>query len=167
MKNGFQQTRDAVPRNSSSKRKKEILECDEFSLCEHVWTSVEAVRVQRIVAGFLRNINNVCGHWAIIEKGFKSFFLSWTQKPCIVNAFSDVDDKLVFISSAFCCQFSSMENHSALQQATLQLIQLSMLALLAFTKTTFYFCPIGPKVSFWLAFHCATLHKGRQLYIWF
>ena len=66
MKNGFQQTRDAVPRNSSSKRKKEILECDEFSLCEHVWTSVEAVRVQRIVAGFLRNINNVCGDGAII-----------------------------------------------------------------------------------------------------
>ena len=61
MKNGSQQTRDAVPRNYSSKREKEILECDEFSMCEHVWTSVEAVRVQRIVAGFLRNINNVCG----------------------------------------------------------------------------------------------------------
>ena len=40
-----------------------------------------------------------------------------------------------------------MENHSALQQTTLQLIQMSMLALLAFTKTAFYFCPIGPKVS--------------------
>ena len=40
-----------------------------------------------------------------------------------------------------------MENHSALQQTTLQLIQMSMLALLAFTKTAFYFCPIGPIVS--------------------
>ena len=96
MKNGPQQNREAVPQNSSSKREKEFLECNEFSLCEHVWTSVEAVRVQRIVAGFLRNIDNVCGHWAIIEKGFKSFLLSWTQKQCIVNAFSDVDDKLVF-----------------------------------------------------------------------
>ena len=36
MKTSSQQTRDAVPRNSSSKREKEILECNEFSLCEHV-----------------------------------------------------------------------------------------------------------------------------------
>ena len=65
-----------------------------------------------------------------------------------------------FISPAFCCQFSSTENHSALQQTTLQLIQMSMLALLAFTKTTFYFCPIGPKVGFWLASHCTYYTKA-------
>ena len=114
--NGFQQTRDAVPRNSSSKRKKEILECDEFSLCEHLWTSVEAVRVQRIVAGFLRNINNVCGHWAIIEKGFKSFLPSWTQKPMFVNAFSDVDDKLVF--HLFCILLSIFQHGKSFSTAT-------------------------------------------------
>ena len=54
-----------------------------------------------------------------------------------------------FISSAFCCQFSSTENHSALQQTTLQLIQMSMLALLAFTKTTF-FAWLDPKWAFGL-----------------
>ena len=54
-----------------------------------------------------------------------------------------------YISSAFCCQFSSTENHSALQQTTLQLIQMSMLALLAFTKTTF-FAWLDPKWAFGL-----------------
>ena len=147
MKNGFQQTRDAVPRNSSSKRKKEILECDEFSLCEHVWTSVEAVRVQRIVAGFLRNINNVCGDWAIIEKGFKSFLLSWTQKPCIVNAFSDADDKLVF--HLFCILLSIFQHGKSFSTATNNSPTYPNVnvGFVGFYQN-YFFCLIGPKVSF-------------------
>ena len=159
MKNGFQQTRDAVPRNSSSKRKKEILECDEFCLCEHVWTSVEAVRVQRIVAGFLRNINNVCGDWAIIEKGFKSFLLSLTQKPCIVNAFSDADDKLVF--HLFCILLSIFQHGKSFSTATNNSPTYPNVnvGFVGFYQN-YFFCLIGPKVSFWLAFHCTNYTKA-------
>ena len=121
-----------------------------------------SVRVQRIVAGFPRNIDNVCGHWAIIEKGFKSFLL-----------FTQLNSEAMYCECIFRCRwqigFSSLLHFVvnflawkiALQQTALQLIQMSMLALLVFTKTTFYFCPIGPKVGFWLASHCTYYTKAK------
>ena len=167
MKNGSQQTRDAVPRNYSSKREKEILECDEFSMCEHVWTSVQTVRVQRIVAGFLRNIDNVCGHWAIIEMGFQVFF-------------TQLNLEAMYCECIFRCRwqigFSSLL-HFVVNFLAWKIIQHCNKQLPNLSKCQCWLCWLLPKLPFFLpdwtqsellaCFSLHQLHKGRQLYISF